>query len=641
MITAISCRNPLIVLLLFLIVPGAFGQLLQVTSPPSGLSYYPLFQEGQTYTITLSADPSVSNVLVTTQPPLPAAQPTGDPLTFTLTLPTNISPGIYNISAAGGTASGDVEAAPVLIDVERADLPVSLSIQPPSVQLNGVGDQAPLSIWGTFNDGTTLFLSNSSSLNLSLGNRSVATATSQQWITGNGLPPIAPATVIAAGVGTATITVSMGQKNTLVSAILSVTVTQPPTGPAPAITSVSTTTGTPGVTSVTVNGSNFGSAQGSGYIELGNMSATSISSWTPTQIVATVPLGSMPGVVEVKQNGLASNDIPFTTVVPSITGLSTTSGVTGTPVTISGANFGATQGNGSVMFNRAAATPTNWTPGSIIAPVPAAATTGNIVVLVNGSPSNAVGFIATPTIANVQPPSGVVGAAITINGSNFGSAQSTSTLTFNGVSATPTSWGTGAIGTTVPTGASTGPVVVTVNGVASNGSAFTVTQPPSITGLSTSSGPVGSPVTISGTNFGATQGSSTVAFNGTQATNVTGWTAGAVNVTVPTGATTGSVVVTVGGVASNGVQFTVLPTPNIKSLSPTSGKVGAAVTISGTNFGSTQGSSTLTFNGTKATSFTSWSASTIKVKVPSGATTGNVVVTVNGAASNGVKFTVN
>src|SRR2546429_4572218 len=110
-------------------------------------------------------------------------------------------------------------------------------------------------------------------------------------------------------------------------------------------------------------------------------------------------------------------------------------------------------------------------------------------------------------------------------------------------------------------------------------------------------------------------------------------------VTVPSGATTGNVVVNTSGVASNGVNFTVLPTPSITNLSVMSGAVGTPVTITGTNFGSTQGSSTVTFNGT-ATTPTNWSATSITVPVPSGATTGNVVVNAGGAASNGVAFTV-
>jgi hypothetical protein len=79
--------------------------------------------------------------------------------------------------------------------------------------------------------------------------------------------------------------------------------------------------------------------------------------------------------------------------------------------------------------------------------------------------------------------------------------------------------------------------------------------------------------------------------------------------------------------------------PNITNLSPNSGAVGASVTITGTNFGSTQGTSTVKFNGTAGTP-TSWSATSIMVPVPTGATTGNVVVTVSGVASNGVPFTV-
>jgi hypothetical protein len=108
---------------------------------------------------------------------------------------------------------------------------------------------------------------------------------------------------------------------------------------------------------------------------------------------------------------------------------------------------------------------------------------------------------------------------------------------------------------------------------------------------------------------------------------------------VPSGGTTGNVVVTVGGTVSNGVSFTVIATPSITSLSPNAGPVGASVTITGANFGSSQGGSTVTFNGTLATAG-SWSATSIVVTVPSGATTGNVIVTVGGVASNGVGFTV-
>ena len=65
-----------------------------------------VLKEGQTYTITLSADPSVSSFIVVPQSPLPAAQPTTNPLQFSLTLPTSITPGIYTIGAVGFTSRG-------------------------------------------------------------------------------------------------------------------------------------------------------------------------------------------------------------------------------------------------------------------------------------------------------------------------------------------------------------------------------------------------------------------------------------------------------------------------------------------------------------------------------------------------------
>jgi hypothetical protein len=48
-------------------------------------------------------------------------------------------------------------------------------------------------------------------------------------------------------------------------------------------------------------------------------------------------------------------------------------------------------------------------------------------------------------------------------------------------------------------------------------------------------------------------------------------------------------------VASNGVSFTVgVPAPSITNLDPPRGGGGTSVTITGTNFGATQGASTLT-----------------------------------------------
>jgi len=178
---------------------------------------------------------------------------------------------------------------------------------------------------------------------------------------------------------------------------------------------------------------------------------------------------------------------------------------------------------------------------------------------------------STPSITSLSVTSGSIGIPVIITGANFGATQNGSTVTFNGMAASPTSWSTTSITVPVPNGASTGNVMVTVGGVASNAVSFAVT--PFITTLSPSSGSVGTLVTITGTSFGATQGTSTVAFNGT-AGSPTSWSATGIAVPVPSGATTGSVVITVGGGASNAVGFTVTPAGPISvTLTPALGGV--------------------------------------------------------------------
>jgi trimeric autotransporter adhesin len=85
-------------------------------------------------------------------------------------------------------------------------------------------------------------------------------------------------------------------------------------------------------------------------------------------------------------------------------------------------------------------------------------------------------------------------------------------------------------------------------------------------------------------------------------------------------------------------SFTVSP-PTVASLSPTSGPESTPVTISGRGFGLSPKTTTVAFNGTVA-NISSWSNTAIVAEVPIGATTGNVVVTAGGTASNGVMFTV-
>src|SRR6195256_2185513 len=320
--------------------------------------------------------------------------------------------------------------------------------------------------------------------------------------------------------------------------------------PPPTITSLSQNAGAVGA-SITITGTNFGTAQGSSTVTFNGNTAAAASAWSATSITVSVPAGATTGNIVVTVFGQASNGSPFTIVLPpSITSLSQTSGAEGASVTITGTNFGTPQGTSTVTFNgTAAAAASAWSASSITVLVPVGATTGNVVVNVLGTASNGSPFTVAPTITSLSQTSGAVGASITITGTNFGTPQGSSTVTFNGTAAAAASaWSTTSITVLVPVGATTGNVVVNVLGTASNGSPFTVA--PTITSLSQTSGAVGASITITGTNFGTPQGSSTVTFNGTAAATASAWSTTSITVLVPVGATTGNVVVTVGGQVS-------------------------------------------------------------------------------------------
>jgi hypothetical protein len=109
---------------------------------------------------------------------------------------------------------------------------------------------------------------------------------------------------------------------------------------------------------------------------------------------------------------------------------------------------------------------------------------------------------------------------------------------------------------------------------------------PAATGIWPNSGTIGMAVTIFGSNFGASQGSSSLTINGVSAGAASFWSDTSISIIVPAGATTGYAVVTVNGSSSNGVLFSVIP--KISSVSPASGAPGTQITVSGSGFGSTR-----------------------------------------------------
>jgi RHS repeat-associated protein len=118
-----------------------------------------------------------------------------------------------------------------------------------------------------------------------------------------------------------------------------------------------------------------------------------------------------------------------------------------------------------------------WTNNNITVTAPSGATTGYVVVSVNGVPSAGQMFTYTPSITSLSPIPVLADGIITIGGNNFGSPLPTDNVAFNGVSATINAWVNTSITAVVPGNVTAGTVVVSVNGVASNAFSFSLTSP--------------------------------------------------------------------------------------------------------------------------------------------------------------------
>ena len=240
-----------------------------------------------------------------------------------------------------------------------------------------------------------------------------------------------------------------------------------------------------------------------------------------------------------------------------------------------------------------------------------------------------------PVISSLSSYASPVGTIVTIKGTSFGSAKSTSYVTFDGASAKAVLWTDTFIVVTVPDDATPGYVAVVVGGVTSNGVYFVPAEPPTILGLSASASPPGTNVTISGRGFGASKGLfGRVTFAGVSAAIVS-WSDTNIVATVPANAPGGYLGVWQNLVCSNGMWFVPDGAPAISNLSEGVTIVGNTVTVAGSNFGVAPPSGdALTLGGLPITP-DSWSDTTIRFKVPRGGRSGYVGVWKQGIASNG------
>ncbi|WP_316809465.1 IPT/TIG domain-containing protein [Pedobacter agri] len=308
-------------------------------------------------------------------------------------------------------------------------------------------------------------------------------------------------------------------------------------------------------------------------------------------------------------------------------------GTENTQVRIYGKNFPVDTAKIRALFNnKQGLIIEKSTNNVILATVPYEAGTGNVMLQINGQAINGPTFtydFDSPVILEVLPLTGIAGTELTINGRKFSATAANNQVTINGVPANILRSSTVQLIAQVPE-AKNGPVTVTSNSISNQGPVFKFI--PQITSLDKGSGYVGDVIKIAGKYFDAGPNLS-VTFNGvTAAVNSVNSTG--IEVKVPA-STSGNVMVTVDGVSSNTQPFTYKIAPTITGLSKTSAFAQDTLTVFGANFIGAA-APVVSFNGSAATVL-SHSANQIKVRIPAG-TNGNVLVTVDGIASNAVPF---
>jgi hypothetical protein len=406
---------------------------------------------------------------------------------------------------------------------------------------------------------------------------------------------------------------------------------------APVISSFAPASGTI-ATEVIINGANF---MADAKVKFGDTYAKT-TFVSDKQLKATVPAGAAFGaiVVETAAGTGTSSDTFLVIGVPSVASFSPIKGVAGiTRITITGTNF---KDVSSVKFNGAEAGQANITVNSLTSlevKVPTLASTGTVAITnPSGSGVSATVFtVVDPSSALAfSPASGAAGASITITGFGF---DNTSVVRFNGVPISANGFSLDSetsLRASVPSGSTTGKITVTTGNVTlSSAQNFTVIQPPVVRTFSPSSGPVGTQVVITGSNFDNAK----VKLNGMAIGTSLNVTANTISFNVPTGASSGPISIeTVAGSVSTGT-FTVIPPPVITSINPTAGAVGSMIVINGTALDQ---ATSVQINGTEfGLSNFRYLSNSLIAKIPVGATSGTITVTTPaGSATSVDRFTV-
>lgn len=168
--------------------------------------------------------------------------------------------------------------------------------------------------------------------------------------------------------------------------------------PPPAISGIDPNQGGVGDT-FRITGTGFGDTQDGSSVSLNGVTVTAIQAWSDTEIEATVP-DATSGPVTVTVGSTTSNSVDFT-VLPVISAVSPAEAKAGETVLVTGSGFGSTQGGSTITINGIAVSAIeSWSSTEIEATVPDGAASGDVIVTVGSTDSNAIRLVVPWTPQN-------------------------------------------------------------------------------------------------------------------------------------------------------------------------------------------------------------------------------------------------
>ncbi|MDZ7807218.1 MAG: PKD domain-containing protein [Gracilimonas sp.] len=268
--------------------------------------------------------------------------------------------------------------------------------------------------------------------------------------------------------------------------------------------------------------------------------------------------------------------------IPEITEVSPLSGVPGSTVIISGANFSPVASENNVQFNGERAELNSASETELSAIVPSNATTGLVTVTVEGYTAQGPEF----TVEEVQQPKTLEvvvntqgsmqdedGYTLSVTGQDDRFIKPNDNVMYSDILENSVQVELSGIATNCMVDGENPRTVDLDNSDNAGYTEFTVScsaPEPEITSISPTSGSTGSEVVITGSNFSATASENIVEFNGARA-ELNSASETELNAIVPGTATTGPVTVTVNEVTATGPEFTVIQTGSIEVNTLTSG----------------------------------------------------------------------